>query len=337
MVHTTPTKVLLATTLQPLVVQVSGSLAHGAHLIDQCLQQEPTPQKMAAFEQALSALLREVGRRIMAWVVHHLEPECPEAMPARLWLKGQAYRRRRKHPTRLATLFGTVAVRRRLYEPLAPGLRAIHPLELRLGLEAGLATPALAERIGGWAADHSQRQVMEMLRHDHGVQWSCTTLRKLLGRLSAGMGAYRHGAQVDQVLRWLSQARASHGRFQPTLAVGRDGVKVPVRHGDWKEGATATVSVLARRGKRVGTGSLGQMPEAGQPTLTAPLTALIHAILSQVDSQNLRLVSGSDDGYHPSDYSHRVLQQMTDPQRPWRTLEWIRIVDYYHACLYIKQ
>jgi len=67
----------------------------------------------------------------MAWVVHHLEPECPEAMPARLWFKGQASRRRRKHPTRLATWFGTVAVRRRLYEPLAPGLRAIHPLERR--------------------------------------------------------------------------------------------------------------------------------------------------------------------------------------------------------------
>jgi hypothetical protein len=52
-------------------------------------------------------------------------------MPARLWLKGQAYRRRRTHPTRLATLLGTVVVRRRLDEPFAPGLRASHPLALR--------------------------------------------------------------------------------------------------------------------------------------------------------------------------------------------------------------
>ena len=29
MVHTTPTKVLLTTTLRPLVAQLSGSLAHG--------------------------------------------------------------------------------------------------------------------------------------------------------------------------------------------------------------------------------------------------------------------------------------------------------------------
>ena len=125
--------------------------------------------------------------------------------------------------TTLATLFGPVVVWRRLYEPLEGGARSIHPLELRLGMEAGLATPALAERIGGWAADHSQRQVLAMLTHDHGVQWSCTTLRKLLGSLSAGMAPHRHAAQTDQVVRWLHQARASTGRFQPTLAVGRDG------------------------------------------------------------------------------------------------------------------
>jgi hypothetical protein len=41
MVHATPTKVLLATTLQPLVVQLSGSLAHGAHLIDRSFDKSP--------------------------------------------------------------------------------------------------------------------------------------------------------------------------------------------------------------------------------------------------------------------------------------------------------
>lgn len=34
MVHTTPTKALMATTLQPLVVQLSGSLTYEAHLVD---------------------------------------------------------------------------------------------------------------------------------------------------------------------------------------------------------------------------------------------------------------------------------------------------------------
>lgn len=337
MMHTTPAKVLLASTLQPLVEQLSGSLAHGAKLIARFLDQEPTPQKMTIFERELRALLREVGRRIVAWVLNHVEPESPEEAPPRLWVKGRAYRRRRKHRATIATLFGPVVVWRRLYEPLAPGARAMHPLEIRLGIEAGLATPALAERIGGWAADHTQRQVLAMLTADHGVQWSCTTLRKLLGSLGVAISSHRQAAQVEQVVNWLHQAQASTGRFQPTLAVGRDGVHVPLRHGAWKEGATATVSVMDRRGKRVGTVYLGQMPEAGQTTLTTQLTALIQDILKQVDSQGLRLVYVSDDGYHPSDYYHNVLKTMQDPKRPWCSLTWVRIVDYYHACLYIQQ
>src|SRR4029453_5681954 len=57
MVHTMPTKALLATTLRPLVVQLSSSLAHGARLIDHFLHQESTPQKMATFERELRTLL----------------------------------------------------------------------------------------------------------------------------------------------------------------------------------------------------------------------------------------------------------------------------------------
>jgi hypothetical protein len=148
MVHTTPTKVLLTTTLRPLVVQLSGSLAQGVRLIDQCLHEEPTPPKMAKFEKDLWALLREVGRRIMAWVLNHVEPENPEKAPSRVQYEGRVYRRRAKHRSAVATLFGPVDVWRRLYEPLERGGHALHPLELRVGVEAGLATPALAERVG---------------------------------------------------------------------------------------------------------------------------------------------------------------------------------------------
>ena len=66
-------------------------------------------------------------------------------------------------------------------------------LELTLGLQAGVATPALAERVGRWAAEHTQRQGLEMLQQDHGVHWSCATLRKLLSSLSAGMAPSRRG------------------------------------------------------------------------------------------------------------------------------------------------
>jgi hypothetical protein len=337
MVHTTPTKILLTTTLRPLVVQLSGSLAQGVRLIQQCLHEEPTPQKMATFEWELSALLREVGRRIMAWVLNHLEPENTDEAPSRLQWEGRLYRRRAQHRSPIATLFGTVDVWRRLYEPLERGIHAIHPLELCVGVEAGLATPALAERVGQWAADHTQRQVLAMLAGDHNVHWSCTSLRKVLASLSAGMAPHRHVSQVEQVVSWLEQARASTGRYRPTLSVGRDGLFVPLQHRVWQEGATATVSVLDRRGKRVGTVYLGHMPEPGQGTVTAQLSALLHDILSLVDSHGLRLVYVTDDGYHPSDYYQSVLRQMTDPRRPWCRLDWIRIIDYYHACQYVQQ
>jgi hypothetical protein len=177
-----------------------------------------------------------------------------------------------------------VVVWRRLYEPLTPGQRAIHPLELKVGIEAGGAPPALAERVGRGAADPTQRQGLEMRQHDHGVHWSCATLRKLRGSLRTGMAAHRQAAQVAQVVRWLPQAQASTGRWQPTLAGGRDGVNVPLRHGAWQEGATATVAVLERRGTRVGTVYVGQRPEAGQRTVTTHLTARIQAILQYVDA-----------------------------------------------------
>ncbi len=151
------------------------------------------------------------------------------------------------------------------------------------------------------------------------------------------MDPHRQAAQVAQVVGWIAQARVSKGRYCPTLAVGRDGIFVPLRHGVWQEGATATISVMDRRGHRVGTVYLGHMPESGQGPLTTRLNALLQDILHQVDSQVLRLVYVTDDGYHPSAYYHTVLHKMRDPRRPWRLLTWIRIIDYYHACQYIQQ
>jgi hypothetical protein len=280
-------------------MQLSGSLARGVRLIDAFVQDEPTPQKTMSFECELSALLREVGRHIMAGVLNHLEPTNDPEAPSRVQVEGRLYRRRHQQPRSLATLFGPVELWRRLYEPLERGIRSLHPLEARLGGEAGLATPALAEQVGRWATDHTPEHVREMLEREHGVQWSCTFLRHVLGSLRTGMAPHRHAAQVDRVVSWIAQARASKGRLRPTLSVGRDGIFVPLRQGVGQEGATAPISGLDRRGKRGGTVYLGQMPESGQGTLTAQLSALLQDIFRQVDSQELRLVYVSADGYHP--------------------------------------
>jgi hypothetical protein len=84
MIHPTPTKTLLTTTFQSLVMQLSGLLVRGARLIDSFLQTEPTPQQMMAFELELHSLLREVGRRTMAWTLNHLEPDIAAEAPSRV-------------------------------------------------------------------------------------------------------------------------------------------------------------------------------------------------------------------------------------------------------------
>jgi hypothetical protein len=108
----------------------------------------------------------------MTWTLNRLEPESDREAPSRVSFEGRLYRRR-KHRRVVGTLFGPVTLWRRLYEPHKHRGRSIHPLELRLGIEAGLATAALAERVGSWATEHSQNEVLAIVERDHGVSWSC--------------------------------------------------------------------------------------------------------------------------------------------------------------------
>src|ERR671930_36834 len=155
MIHPTPIKTLLTTTFESLVTQLSGLLAQGTRLLERFIKAEPTPATTMAFERALSRLLREVGRRIMAWAFNRLEPEADDEAPSRVVFEGRLYRRRRKHPHEVGTLFGPVTLWRRLYEPRGRRGHAIHPLELRLGIEAGLATPTRGAGRPGGALDRA--------------------------------------------------------------------------------------------------------------------------------------------------------------------------------------
>ena len=105
----------------------------------------------------------------------------------------------------------------------------------------------------------------------------------------------------------------------------------------YKEGATATVSVYSRWGKRLGTVYLGQMPEELQTSLSHELTQLLDDVLRQWEGPPLRLAYITDAGFHPTEYFQNVLCRMPDPWRPGRCLRWEWVVDYYHACQYISQ
>src|SRR6202043_3310257 len=100
-----------------------------------------------------------------------------QQVPEELKVAGTRYRRRDKSPQAVDSTFGPMRLRRWLYEPRTPGERCLFPLEHLLGLVAGCATPALADRVGRLAAQHPQRSVLRMLREDNALRWSHALLR----------------------------------------------------------------------------------------------------------------------------------------------------------------
>lgn len=334
---------LLATPFATGLLELSARLLPLLRQIGRLIQDfgaaEVTPEKACQFEESLQQLLRQVGREIVAYVYNSLESQQASELPDVLCFEGERYRRRTRTANRkLATLFGSIVLWRFRYEALEAGLRCIFPLEIRLGIEAARATPALVSRVGQWSAQHTQKTVLELLKRDQGVSWSVKTLRKVTASLSAGLAEFRQAAQVQQVLGWLQQAQDGSGAHRPVLSVGRDGIFVPLRKDrEYHEGATATLSVLDRRGRRLGTVYLGRMPEAGQRTLTQQLTALLHAVLVTWQGPLPRLEYVTDGGHHPTEYFQEVLKKMPDPRRPGHKLDWAWVVDYYHACGYISK
>lgn len=302
--------------------------------------QPPTPERSCAFENELAAILREAGRVVVSHEFNRIEPTSRNGCPLRLRFAGEEYRRRPKSRNQVATLFGEIELQRYLFEAVEPGEPSLFPLELQLGIEAGLATPALAERVGLWSVDHEQEQVRALLLREHNVSWSVKSLRKLTMALRDGLASFREDAQVARTLEMLKKAFACKGKHRPVLAAGRDGIHVPIRKQGYHEGATATLSVLDRRGKRLGTVYLGQMPESGQGTLSAQLTSLLNKVLTQWHAQAMpapRLAYITDGGNHPEDYYRQVLRRMDDPWHPGQKLTWQWVLDFWHACGYVNK
>ena len=328
-----------ATTLLLLVFEVLPTLLKIAKRIIGFQTGNITPATTDAFEKELDGLLREVGRVTLGWVYNRLEPDKEEDAPELAGLDGECYRRRTRSRRRygVATLFGTIALWRIGYESLEPGIPSIFPLEMRLGLTAGRATPALTERVGQWSAQYTQKTVLALLHTEHNVRWSADSLRNVAGILSAALAPLQHEAQVAQVLNLLAEASQSSGPHKPVLCASRDGVFVSMRGSkEQREASTATLTVLDRRGQRLGTVYLGYMPESGQSTLSAQLTALLTDVLLGWQGPMPRLQYVSDGGYHQREYFKDVLRPMVHPHTGV-ALEWVQVLDYYHGCGYLTK
>jgi hypothetical protein len=334
---------LTAAGAEPAMAELAGLLRQLEEVVVQALArflgQLISPVTSCELERQLWDGSHEVLRQILSWTYNHIEPSLPESVPGRIEFTSDypvTYRRRIKSPNGVGTLFGEITLQRWLYEPLEPGERCLFPLERALGVVARGATPALAERVAWLSTAHTQEEVLDLLRREFHVDWSVATLRKVVAAVRDDLKPHLHEAQVQQVLAWLQQATDSRGRHKPVLAVGRDGIFLPIRNEEtYKEGAVGTVSVLDRRGRRIGTVYLGTMPEPGQGTLSNALTRLLRDVLGRWQGPMPRLAYVTDAGYHPMEYYRTVLCRMRDPRRPGRWLSWTWIVDFYHASEYV--
>jgi hypothetical protein len=294
------------------------------------LQAPATPAGTHHFEREVEQFARELGRQTVEHAYNAVEPSKARELPPRVRVGLSEYRRNRKTPRQVATLLGEITLERCIYQAVEPGEPGLVPLEEALGIVAGLATPALADEAARLTAELPQRATCQALAARHSVAWADGTLRKVVAAMAENLAPHRHGAQVEQLLTWLAKATKSRGKHAPTLAVGRDGVMVPMRP-CWEEASTATVSIYDRSGHRLGTVYLGRMPELGQGTLTSQLTQLLVAVLTAWQSPLPRLVYVTDAGNHPQDFFRRVLRRMKHP-RTGERLAWQWLVDYYHAC-----
>jgi hypothetical protein len=294
-----------------------------------------TPLSAYEWEKDLRALFEDAAREFLQEAYNQLEAGDKKQAAPRVRYRKETYRINKKTKATIATSFGPITLWSWLYLNEEAGEAGLHPLYVRLGIVAG-ATPVLAERAGRWAVDHSQSVVRALLQSEHGLVWSNTLLRKVLREFRRGVASYRQEAQVERLLQWLGEAATSRGRHRPVLAVGRDGVMVPIRGQGYQEASAATVSVYNRRGKRLGTVYLGQMPEKHQATMTKELTALLTAVLTQWSGPTPRLAYITDKGQAQDDYWRR-LRRMQNPRQRSQRLEWEWVLDFFHVCGYVSK
>lgn len=293
-----------------------------------------TPLACYELEKDLQSALAETGREILEAEFNGVESADRQQAPPRFRYQKETYRINQRTPATIATSFGPIRLWSFLYLNEEPGEPGLHPLHVQLGIVAGMS-PVLAERLARWAVDHSQGEVRQLLQREHGLKWSNDRLRAALREYRRRVAPFRPELQAERLGRWLQQAERSRGRHRPVLAVGRDGVMVPIRGHGYQEASAATVSVYDRGKKRLGTVYLGQMPETKQTTMTAELTALVTTVLRQYSGPVPRLVYVTDKGQAQDEYYQRTLRRMRHPRQPQQGLAWEWVLDFFHVCAYV--
>jgi hypothetical protein len=295
-----------------------------------------TPAAAYTLEKKVKAALDEAGRALLEQAFNGREPVARDQAAPKVRYHKQRYRINKRTKAEVATSFGPITLWSWLYLCTDDGEPGLHPLHVSLGIGAGMATPALLERVARVSVDHTQAEVRAWLQREHGLSWSNDRLRAALRGFRQALAPFVPALQQERLEQWLEQAERSRGRHRPVLAAGRDGIMVPMRSGGYEEASTATVSVYDRQRRRLGTIYLGQMPETKQTTLSQRLTALLRGVLQAYEGPVPRLAYITDKGSAPEDYYRRVLKKMKHP-RDGKLLVWEWVLDFYHVCAYVGQ
>ena len=305
-------------------------------LVLQFLRGGIAPARMFDFETQVAMEVRELARQLVERVLNRIEADDPESMPHDLEHQAGGYRRlnRKTRNAHVATLFGTIVLWRYPYRYWHRDMpeKCLFPLELQLGLIHG-ATPALAGALGRYMAEGgaTQQSVLGRLRSQHGVSLGVQRLRDITAELAEDFETLTEDAQARRIVELLKKAEQSGGRCRPVLSAGRDGVTLrDYRYGFFEHATVATVTVYDRSGKRLGSVYLAFAPELGQQRMTERLTALLAEVLRRWEGPLPRLTYVTDAGDCETKYYQDVLRRMRHP-RTGKRLEWIRILDFYHA------
>src|SRR5262249_1805219 len=157
--------------------------------------QPPSPAAPAALASLLAGARRQIGLAALQATFNALESDAADQVPADIKRGTSRFRRRDKSGHPVDCTFGTLRLRRWLYEPRDQGEVCLFPLDRLLGLVAGRATPALADKVGRLAAQHSQRDALAVLADDNGLRWSAATLRKVSAAVAERLGDQRQHPQ----------------------------------------------------------------------------------------------------------------------------------------------
>jgi hypothetical protein len=344
---TLSTRLLLALAILPfsrnednLVVLFIRHILAVVKILQKHLDSPLTPAAALSLERQLDVALRAHGRNLVEFTLNLRESDDPESHPSHITIEGEQYRlvkktkkNRFKSPRRVHTLFGTILLWRCLYRPVSKdlGLPGQFPLQRALGLYLN-ATPALAETTSRYlaGAGATQQFVIAELKAKHGVSIGVGHMRKIAEQFAASMAEARQSCLADRIVKMLREAFRSKGRTRPLLAIGRDGITIRLRQGNFEVGSVATLTIKDRGGNRIGSVYLGFAPESLQVAMTEELNGLIQEVLRRWDGPMPRLAYITDAGDNESRFYEEVLQSMKHPVTG-QPVEWEKVVDFYHA------